>query len=778
MSNENAPPSDTLPPARYDLLLEGEPSPWQVRQVDILEELSGDFVAQVEVENDDPTADPAALLEQAATLLITRPGAVLLERRFIGIVRAFEEEVGGGMHGRRFCRLSIEPAFSCSRLEIQWAKHQEVTVPDVLDEVLPRVLRPWGREHDQRLGRLQEPEAATRAYARRDLCVQYDETTHQFARRIMAEEGISYFFDFEGETERLVLVDDNRGFPALPHGTIALRPAAGMVLAEEAVFTFRRSLGAAPDRVMLKTFDPTRHRELTAQSAATTDAPAAVGGEIYDPRPPATLFDFDEASAAYRRSDLELQASLRLERERVPATLCRGSGNVIGFAPGHVFELGTDEPAFARAAGQYVLTAVYHHGQAPERAATAAPAELADYRNEFTCLPVDVAFRPPLIPKPAAIEDYGVVVSESASDPIWTDRHGRVRVRFLADRQQDQPPHLCSPWIPVDQRWAGAGFGHQIIPRAGMLVRIGYQHGDPDRPYVAACRPTALNQLPSPLPEEKTRLTWRTASMRDGGTDLVHGNEITFDDAAGKEEIFVRAGHDYRRKVLNDERTEIDRDERRVVGGNQHLEVKGKRDKRVHQDETICVEKQRTTTVKGDDSRRVHGNDTQTVERDQTIQVHGTRTTTVDKHESGTFRDGRDQTVTGDDVLHVSQTRTVTADVEWRAVQGPTTFSLKDGNAELKAGGAIVLQVRQARLKLDADGKATLEASQRIELTCGQSSIVMTPAKIEIASPELSLTGANGALKLDDRGATTTGLNVSSTAMGTNELTGSIVKAN
>jgi type VI secretion system secreted protein VgrG len=174
----------------------------------------------------------------------------------------------------------------------------------------------------------------------------------------------------------------------------------------------------------------------------------------------------------------------------------------------------------------------------------------------------------------------------------------------------------------------------------------------------------------------------------------------------------------------------------------------------------------------------VHGKDTQTVEGDQKLTVHGTRTTTVDKHETGKFLDGRDETVTGDDVLHVSQKRTVTADVEWRATQGPTTFTLKEGNAELKAGGAIVLTVANARLKLGADGKATLEANETIVLGCGQSSIVMTPTKIEIASPELALTGANGSVKLDDRGATTTGLNVSSTAMTKNELTGAIVKAN
>jgi type VI secretion system secreted protein VgrG len=328
------------------------------------------------------------------------------------------------------------------------------------------------------------------------------------------------------------------------------------------------------------------------------------------------------------------------------------------------------------------------------------------------------------------------------------------------------------------QGWAGNGYGLQIIPRAGMLVRIRYLFGDPDRPFVAGCLPTGMNALPSALPMHKSRLTLRTRSLRSGGDDRVHFNEITLEDAAEKEELFLHAGHDYRRKVLHDERTEIDHDESRAVGNDQTLEVNGKRTKTVHKDEIITVKQKRTTTVQGDNTRHVHGKDSHTVHKEQAITVHGPRTVTVDKLDKGLYSAGRDETVTGDDKLHVTKRHVVVADEEWRAEQGPTELVLQGGHARLHAGGDITLMVDGAQLYMQKNGTAILECNTQVELKCGESSIVMTPSKIEIASPEVQLSGSNGAVTLDRGGATTTGLNVSSTAMVKNELTGAFVKAN
>src|SRR6185436_3108738 len=106
---------------------------------------------------------------------------------------------------RRRCRIVLEPAFSCFKEQLRTAKFQEMTVPQILKQVLADLGPMYDRELTLHLARENAAEGSGLEYAVRDLCVQYGESSHAFAQRIMAEEGISYFFAFEGETERLVL---------------------------------------------------------------------------------------------------------------------------------------------------------------------------------------------------------------------------------------------------------------------------------------------------------------------------------------------------------------------------------------------------------------------------------------------------------------------------------------------------------------------------------------------------------------------------------------------
>jgi type VI secretion system secreted protein VgrG len=575
-----------------------------------------------------------------------------------------------------------------------------------------------------------------------------------------------------------VLVDDGVSFPV--HGSpVRYLPLAGMTRTEEAVSSFHLRRGRAPRRAVLRGFDPTRHIHLdgTRERHSEEGGPGSGDGTSYDPGTAVTLFG--AKGDDYTQSDVEWQARLRLERELTKSAEGRGSGDVLAFRPGLVFEL---DPGGLGALPleKFLLTAVRHRGCNPDRrAGDRQPSEgTPDYSNEFTCLPAGLPFRPSPLPKPRAIEDWGIVVSPSENDPIFTDRHGRVRVRFGYDRDESARADLCSTWLPVAQAWMGSGYGLQIIPRAGMLVRIRYLFGDPDRPFVAGCLPTARNTLPSPLPEEKSRLTLRTRSLRDGGHDLEHYNEISLEDAAEREEVFIRAGRDYRREVLNDERVEVGGDEHRTIAQKQAIEVGGDRKVTVNESEHVRIKQGRTVDVVGDEERHVHGKDTTTVARDMRVEVTGPRTTTVKGLDRGKFHAGRHHEVQGDDDLHVTKTLTTIADVELRAEQGASFLSLKDGNAHLRASGSLTLEVDGGTLHMKPGGEAVLQCNTKVEIACGEASIVLTPDKVEIAAPEVQLTGANGSVKLDRSGVTTTGLNVTSSALGKNELTGAFVKAN
>lgn len=771
--------TQALPPVDYRFRTrEEEGFEWLVREIDIYEELSGPFAAEIDLESDDEAADPAALLGASATLTLSRPTPDTLVRAWSGIVREVAEPGDLDLAGRRRCRILLEPALSSLKDERLTRKFLGLTVPQVARTLLEGVGETFGRDAELRLARESEPPASGRGFAVRDLCVQYDEASFDFMRRILAEEGITYFFRQDEDRETVVLVDENAGFDALEE-PLALRPPGGWQVGRESLhglsFLYARPAG----RAEVRAFDLTRHQSVieARERQAEGAGKAPPGGEVYLAQPDVTLFGYERD--AYRRDDGGVQARLALERSGTAGTRGRGSGDVIGFRPGLVFEVEPDaaHPLPARVEGKYLLVSVRHRGGNPERLGGSAASALP-YRNQFSFGPAEIPFRPTPLPKPTAIEDLGIVVSGIEGDPIDTDAHGRVRVRFGYDRDQPAPAEQCSPWIPVAQAWAGDGYGVQIIPRAGMVVRLRYLFGDPDRPMVVGCLPTGANRLPSPPPEEKARLTIRTRSLRDGGNDLRHFNEITLDDAAHHERVFIRAGHDYRRRVLHDEKVEVDHDERREVGHDQALEVRGSREKAVDGDESILVKNRRTAVVQGDDVRMVHGSDTLVVERDQSISVGGERSTTVGGLEYAELRAGREESVDGNDELHVTGRLSVVAGAEWRAVQGPTELVMKDRSARLRAGESITLEVDGACFELRADGSAALTCGTQIALRSGEASIVLLPDKVEISAPSVQLTGTNGALELDRTGATTTGLNVSSTATGTNQVSGAFVKAN
>src|SRR5262252_1212500 len=96
----------------FDFWTDADAPPWFLREVDIREALSGEFVARVELDNDDPLADPAALLGADATITMLRPTAEPLVRRWSGVVRAVDEPWGTDRAGRRRCVVLVEPAFA------------------------------------------------------------------------------------------------------------------------------------------------------------------------------------------------------------------------------------------------------------------------------------------------------------------------------------------------------------------------------------------------------------------------------------------------------------------------------------------------------------------------------------------------------------------------------------------------------------------------------------------------------------------------------------------
>ncbi|MEX1364055.1 MAG: type VI secretion system tip protein TssI/VgrG, partial [Nannocystaceae bacterium] len=129
----------------------------------------------------------------------------------------------------------------------------------------------------------------------------------------------------------------------------------------------------------------------------------------------------------------------------------------------------------------------------------------------------------------------------------------------------------ASCWVRVAQSWAGPGWGSVVIPRVGTEVVISFLDGDPDRPLCTGCVFNGGSGTPYPLPDERTKTVLRTRSS-PGGDGY---NELCFEDAAGREQVMLRAQRDLRETIGHDHRRSVDNDESVTVGGRREVTVEG-----------------------------------------------------------------------------------------------------------------------------------------------------------------------------------------------------------
>ena len=767
----------SLPYVRYTFSSSAEPgAPWHVHRVHAREGLSELYEATLDLVFDGLSADTDALLGSSCELVMERS---TLSRRILGIVRHVEDL--GTLIDKRMVRVQVVPALWGLSQRVDSYIFQEMTVPEILEDVLKEGLTPF-----KRAVRL----SLQREYPKREYCVQYAESDLDFLLRLMKEEGITFYFEHAGEAEELVLVDSHAPFQpceTLDGGPVWVSNDAGSHLHVETVRGLDWTTSLRPTSVVVRDFDWTGPRHLSKELKAEEES----GRDVYLYPAELTLSGYDTGNRQYTKDDTAARVRLLREGQQVGAKRGRGRGNVTGFLPGRTFNLqGHLRGELDQA---YLLTRVEHLGHAPEERPhpSTEDSERERYENRFECIPLSVPFRPeyPLarsrIPGP-----HTATVVGPPNEEIHTDPHGRIKVRFHWDRA-GQGDDKASCWVRVAQMWAGAGFGTLFIPRVGMEVVVDFLEGNPDRPLVVGCVYNGTNRPPVQLPEERTRSTLRTQSSPDSDGY----NELRFEDAKGSEQIFLHAQkdlmevveHDHTTQVGNDQSNTVEKNQTNtvkanqteIVGGDQSMTVSGNRTKTVKKDETVTVEQNRTETVKQNETVTINGERGLKVDGKETYSVGGTRDKMVTGKETVTLEAGRTTSVTGNDELTVSAEHLVTADVKHQLTQGPTTFTFEGGHVELNAGSYIKLVHGPGDVQIDDSGKVLVNSATGIELTCGGCSLKLSPTKVEIAGAvEVSLAGGAGTVKLDAAGVTVSGPTVSSSAAALNEITGAMVKIN
>ena len=513
------------------------------------------------------------------------------EQHFNGVCVRFAQ--AGRDEDFTLYRAELVPEVQLLSRKAQSRIFQRKNVPDILKEVLKGVTAEW---------KLQG------TWEKRDFCVQYRESDLNFASRLMEEEGIFYFFEHADGKHTMVVANDPSAFPKLEgESEITWEELSGGVREDNRIWAWERSQEARSTKVVLwdHTFElPHKHLEaeepiLDSVAAGKETHKLKVKGsdkwELYDwPGEYAQRFDGINRSGGEQKDELQKvfqdnarTAGIRMDEEATLAVVVRGASNVKHFVPGHRFKL---KKHFS-GDGEYVLASVTHRAAfgADYRSGKDA---LHSYQNAFTCFPSALPFRPKrLTAKPVVQGSQTAVVVGPKGEEIFTDKYGRVKVQFHWDRKGKNDEE-SSCWVRVGQMAAGRRWGTSYWPRIGQEVIVDFLEGDPDQPIVVG---TVYNpdQMPPYLgdgPDGKHKNDNKVSGFKSNTTTGGKGfNELRFDDAKDKEQVFVHAERNLDVRVKKDAMESVLNDKHLTVGRDEDGQKKGSYFEKVFKDKHVAV---------------------------------------------------------------------------------------------------------------------------------------------------------------------------------------------
>ena len=716
------------------------------------------------------------------------------ERSLHGVI--FKAETVGVVHGRLRLRLWIAPSLEVLRLSKRTRIFQGLTAVEIVEKVVAEAFETHGGELDvSQLGEF--------LFTIRDYCVQFEETDLEFVQRLLAEEGISFTFVHDGPQETMLLL----GSGAIAHsaaGESELFPADVLVrppsvVDEEAVHSLEGStaMRAASTSASMRDWkvNPPVTNFGTEDPISFDDKlPALLGrfGEAYVHEPYRPV---EEEEGGPLVLSVDGEASLQAHRHRIEDVRARGSGNVLGFTDCATFEI--HDHLTADLHGFYALLSVSHIAEFSGTLVDGKKRGASVYTNRFTCFrfgqrddddgTFNYHYVPHRKPKPRAPGPVTATVIGPEGEEIYTDEHGRIRVVMHFDRRTseevDDSERSC--WVPVSQTFAGPGYGTVFIPRVGMEVVINFIAGDPDRPLCGGVVYNGANTPPYPLPDQRTRSVIKTSST-PGGDGF---NELSFEDAAGNEEIFLHAQKNLREVVKASHTTSVGGSQSDSVGGDQSVSVSG--------NQTNTVKKDQTENVTGNVTVNVTGERCTSITGKETLTLFDDRITTVIKNEFHSVTLNRTECVTGgrDTIIGTYDKETVTSGDKSVAVDAgkygllaktAVTLSQAEEHTLALEEGAVLstskdFSVSNGSTSVASEGGVlTLSAAEELQLKCGSAEIVLkSDGTITIHGPAgVSVTSAGGEFHAKPAETSVSGPKVGVRADGVMELQGALIKIN
>jgi len=547
---------------QFTLTVEGLPeTAFVVTQFKGQESLSRLFQFDVSLASRDERITPEQVLDKNISLKVWQNG--LITQSWQGIAQTFERGDTGLHHS--FYRLEMVPAFKRSSLRHNSRIFQLLSAPEIMASLL------------EEMGITDYAFSTARVCEQREYCVQYRETDLDFISRLAAEEGLTYYFSHLEEKHILVFCDDTQNAPSLALPAV-YNTLGGSLADHPYVRTFKRYTEADVSSVQLKDYSFKRPEYSFLHETIATDLDSQqVTYEHYDYP---GRYKSDDSGKAF--------SQYRLDAIRKEAITAKGESSLASLMSGHKVSL-LEHPQ-EECNQDWLIVSVEHTGTQPQALEEMGGEGATTYNNQFDVIPATRQWRPDVNSKPCVDGPQIATVVGPAGEEIYCDEFGRVKVQFSWDRL-GLADEFSSCWMRVSQGWAGGQYGMQALPRVGHEVIVSFLEGDPDQPIVTGRTYNANNQPPYALPEHKSKTVIRTQSHQGEGF-----NELSFEDQAEQEEIYLHAQKDLNLKVQNDRKETIANDLTQTVGHD--------RFEQVGFNDNLTVEGNQTETITGDHSQQ------------------------------------------------------------------------------------------------------------------------------------------------------------------------------
>jgi type VI secretion system secreted protein VgrG len=492
---------------------------------------------EVELFSPEPVETADVLGKGAAILLATAHG----ERAIAGVITRWVAVATSQTRQGRKYKASFRSAVALLELRRRSRVYQHLSVPDIVKKLVGE----GGYAADAITVSTRE------AHAPREYVVQYAETDASFLRRLCEDDGLFFRFEPADTGERFILEDtssaavDKLGTPLLVLDDS--RQTAGGLAAYDCRASYRRR----PGKVRLRDYD-FRKPALDLEGIATAGTATEQKVEVYE-----APGGFTTPAAGKAR------AKIRLESLRAEGSLITFRSNAVALAPGE--KLALDPTAgyagTARPEGDHACVAITHRWSIGDE----------EYAVGVEAIPIAVPYRlPRKAARPRVAGIHPAFVTGPAGQEIHTDADGRVHVLFPWDREG---PNSDKSSLPIRVMQPNTP-GSMAIPRIGWEVLVGFEDGDPDRPYVLGRTYNAKFPPPYALPANKTVTSLETLSSPGAGKM----NSLRFDDAAGRQHIAINAAFAKTVTVSNNMVTQTSKNEDFGVKGSQHRTVGAKED--------------------------------------------------------------------------------------------------------------------------------------------------------------------------------------------------------